>query len=117
MTKTKAAPKAAKKATKARPKAPVKPKAVVTPAAPKPKATVAPIKVDNKTSRSDNDALEGCHAKVVSGIHDGARGTFDEVLESGADGYPRKVILLTRGQQAKLTCDYSDLRPDTAGQR
>lgn len=78
-----------------------------------------PVHVDSTTARSDNDALAGHFAKVVSGKHQGRYGVFDTVAEyNDQDGYPKRVILVTRDEHAeRLVVNYSDLRPAEAGFR
>jgi len=76
------------------------------------------VKVDGAHRRSDNDALEGAFATVIAGEHAGRHGVFDWVLEYGDDGYPAKVMLLTRDDRNEhLEVAYSDLRPASEGRR
>jgi hypothetical protein len=80
---------------------------------------VQPVHVDATTARSDDDALVGQFAKVVSGKHQGRYGVFDTVAEfDKQDGYPKTVILVTRDEHAeRIVVNYSDLRPSLAGGR
>lgn len=90
----------------------------ITPlAVPAPQAKRAPVIVDGRNRRSDDDALQGGFAKVVSGPHAGKHGTFDEVVTHGYDGYPETVVLRTRDGNVPLIVHYPDLRPDTSGRR
>jgi hypothetical protein len=79
----------------------------------------APVKVEGRNRRSDDDALEGGWADVVSGDFAGRHGVFDYVVTySPDDGYPATVALLTRDEMNEhLIVSYSDLRPSTAGKR
>jgi hypothetical protein len=75
-----------------------------------------PVTVDNRTSRGDDDALEGSFVKVVDGEHTGQVGVFTQVLRYGQDGYPE--LVLVRFRDATYTHDvdailYKDLRPAT----
>ena len=54
---------------------------------------VYPVRVDNRSARSDKDAYEGGHVKVVSGEHEGAKGVFQSVAEYGDDGYPKTIVV------------------------
>lgn len=96
------------------------PEASSTEAPPEPViVAVAPVKVEGRNRRTDDDALEGGWAVVVSGEFAGRRGTFDYVVDySAVDGYPETVALLTRDERNEhLIVSYADLRPSAAGGR
>lgn len=68
--------------------------------------------VDGRNRRTDDDALEGGFANVVSGPHAGRFGALMYVTERGEDGYPTKCVLRTRDAYNQfLAVDYADLRP------
>jgi len=78
-----------------------------------------PVFVDNKSRRSDNDALFGDWVDVVSGPSSGRYGVLEKgATFSGADGYPVTVVIRTRDARNELlTLNYSDLRPSRSGKR
>ena len=71
-----------------------------------------PVTVDNRTRRSDEDALLGSWVDVVSGQHAGRFGSYRETLTSGDDGYPSRILIRTRDAANELLeVDYSAVRP------
>lgn len=72
-----------------------------------------PIKVDNRSRRSDRDALEGHFCDVVSGEHQGRFGSFDRVSQFNAEtGYPERILIVTRDANNELLeVPYEDVRP------
>jgi hypothetical protein len=79
-----------------------------------PTGPVYPVRVDNLTSRSDADALEGGQVKVLSGDHQGAKGVFDSVVEYGNDGYPTRVLVVFTDpayKSGREVFDYGDIAP------
>lgn len=72
---------------------------------------VQPVKVDGRNRRDGEDALEGHFCKVVKGEHEGRVGVFDSVLNYAKDGYPERILFVTRDDKAEaLPVDYADVR-------
>lgn len=83
------------------------------PAAPE-TTTVQPVHVDQRTRRSDDDALEGHFVDIIDGDDKGRRGTFDRVTEYGTDGYPKRILVITRDERNEpLDVPYEYARPTT----
>lgn len=73
---------------------------------------------DQNDRRNDNDVMYGHFAHIVSGPHEGRYGVLDYVETTGKDGFPDKVQVRTRDDEAELlTVKYTDLRPAPAGLR
>lgn len=75
--------------------------------------TAVPVHVDNKTRRSDEDAIEGGWVDVVSGDHQGRRGAYEQTLtRDPATGYPATILVRSRdAENEPLVVDYEDARP------
>jgi|SRR5215831_11129474 len=68
--------------------------------------------------RSDDDALTGHFANIVSGEFAPRYVVVGDTLARDADGFPTKVRVKTRDDRDELLeVDYADLRPAPAGQR
>ena len=79
-----------------------------------------PVVVNNRTVRSDQDALEGHFCQVVAGPHDGIFGTFIQVEEREEDGYPKTILVKNRDWWKDVdlvTVNYKDVRPAVTGGR
>ena len=71
-----------------------------------------PIKVDGRSRRSDDDALEGGPVDIVDGEHAGKYGAFVRVLQHAADGYPKQILVRTRDAENELlSIAYDHVRP------
>ena len=84
------------------------------PEKPEPEESAAPpVRVDNRTRRSDEDAIEGAFVDVVAGEYKGRRGAFASVLESDPKtGYPTLILVRTRdADNLLIPVKYADVRP------
>ena len=77
--------------------------------------TAVPVRVDNKSRRSDDDALEGGWVDVVSGEHKGVRGAFASVTDyDPKTGYPKTILVRNRDHASDtgdVAVEYADARP------
>ncbi|HEX9007324.1 MAG TPA: hypothetical protein VF889_08510 [Bacteroidota bacterium] len=76
-------------------------------------APASPVTVDNRTQRSQDDALFGSFVDVVSGEHQGRFGAYVATVEHDAQsGYPTVIIIRTRdADNLLLEVQYQDVRP------
>jgi hypothetical protein len=73
---------------------------------------VAAVTVDNRTRRSDDDALLGGWVDVVSGEHQGRFGSYRDTAQVCSDGYPKTIWVRTRdADNLLLEVAYEDVRP------
>lgn len=73
----------------------------------------APVIVDNRTRRSDDDAMLGSWVDIVAGEHQGRFGHYyDTASTDAATGYPGEVLVRTRDARNEiLQVLYSQVRP------
>ena len=78
-----------------------------------PPTIVAPVVMNNYTTRSDDDAIEGGWVDIVSGDYAGRFGSFRQALEHDPKtGYPTLIAVRTRDAENELLAvDYGDVRP------
>lgn len=80
--------------------------------APVAETNATPVRVDNRSRRDDNDALEGHFVKIIDGEHAGRVGTFDQVVDREDDGYPKTILVISRDEKNEiLQVPYEDARP------
>lgn len=74
--------------------------------------------VDNKTVRSDEDVMLGHFCTITAGEHAGTYAVFESVSTTDEDGYPFKVVVVTRDDNhQRLEVMYSSLERARSGQR
>lgn len=94
---------------------------------PKPVAVIEPARVpvgavtprgDVMRRRTDDDVLYGEFAKVIAGPYEGKTVSVQSTVETGADGYPTRMLVKTRDDRDELVVvNYKDLRPVARGGR
>lgn len=94
------------------------PVAVLVPETPKvPVGAVTP-RGDVMRRRTDDDVLYGEFAKVIAGPYEGKTVSVQSTVETGADGYPTRMLVKTRDDRDELVVvNYKDLRPVAQGGR
>jgi hypothetical protein len=83
-----------------------------------PSAVAVTPEGDIKIPRSDQDALTGLFANIVSGEFAPRYVVVGQTVERDDDGYPKVVEVKTRDSRDELLIvEYKDLRPATTGHR